>query len=112
MRLDGGNEFRTITTEKSSLREPSKNRDLLEDIKVSLESSKTDAKPAKLADQYHDKGFKSRKTGNFEEAIKMYSRALEICPDHHKVNFFPLNKKSLCSIADLPMIKSDVMMMQ
>jgi tetratricopeptide (TPR) repeat protein len=110
VKLDGGNQFRTTTTEKSRLTEPSRNKDLLEDIKVSLESSKTDTKPTKQADLYHDKGFKARKTGNFEDAIRMYSRALEIAPDHHKVTHFWL-MGSHCSIAGLPMTKLVAMMM-
>jgi len=42
-----------------------------------------------LADILHDKGYAARQTGDFQKAISYYSKALEICPDHHTVNFQP-----------------------
>jgi tetratricopeptide (TPR) repeat protein len=39
------------------------------------------------AEQFHAKGYDSRKKGDYETAIKHYSEALKIMPNHFKALF-------------------------
>lgn len=39
------------------------------------------------AEQFHTKGYEARKKGDYETAIKLYSEALAIMPNHFKALF-------------------------
>ena len=55
---------------------------------------------AKLADEFHEKGYAERLAGDFKKAVAYYTKALEYMPEHHNVSSF---SHSVCSTEDLPM---------
>ena len=49
-----------------------------------LDESK-EVEASKLAEQFHEKGYAARQSGDLEKALQFYTQALDLCPDFYTV---------------------------